>query len=97
MFKLAAEQDINPDQIAGLRAERDRLYTQLLGSQSWAIDGAEEQGDCTINHVPTRTCSRYASFQPAERRLFLIPSLSVVSFLSIANAVRRRMLKFASA
>ena len=42
MFNLAAEQDINPDQIAGLRAERDRLYTQLLGSQSWAIDGAEE-------------------------------------------------------
>jgi HAD superfamily hydrolase (TIGR01509 family) len=42
MFNLAAEQNIDSDRIAGLRAERDRLYIQLLGSQSLAIDGAEE-------------------------------------------------------
>ncbi len=39
---LAAEHGIADDEIARLRAERDRMYTQLLGSQSRAIDGAEE-------------------------------------------------------
>jgi HAD superfamily hydrolase (TIGR01509 family) len=41
-FILAAEHGIAEDEIARLRAERDRMYTRLLGSQSWAIDGAEE-------------------------------------------------------
>lgn len=42
MFVLAVECGITDDEIARLRAERDRRYTELLGSQSWAIDGAEE-------------------------------------------------------
>jgi beta-phosphoglucomutase-like phosphatase (HAD superfamily) len=41
-FILAAEHGVTDDEIARLRAERDRMYTRLLGSQSWAIDGAEE-------------------------------------------------------
>ena len=41
-FVLAAEHGITDDEIARLRAERDRRYAELLGSQSWAIDGAEE-------------------------------------------------------
>ena len=36
---LAAGRGIEIEQ---LRAERDRRYAELLGSQSWAIDGAEE-------------------------------------------------------
>lgn len=40
-FVLAAERGIADDEIARLRAERDRHYAELLGSQSWAIDGAE--------------------------------------------------------
>lgn len=41
-FVLAVERGIIDDEIARLRAERDRRYAELLGSQSWAIDGAEE-------------------------------------------------------
>jgi beta-phosphoglucomutase-like phosphatase (HAD superfamily) len=41
-FVLAVERGISDDEIARLRAERDRRYAELLGSQSWAIDGAEE-------------------------------------------------------
>ena len=41
-FVLAAEQELADDEIGRLRAERDRRYTELVGSQSWAIDGAEE-------------------------------------------------------
>jgi HAD superfamily hydrolase (TIGR01509 family) len=41
-FILAAEHGLTDDEIVRLRAERDRMYTRLLGSQSWAIDGAEE-------------------------------------------------------
>ena len=41
-FVLAVERGITDDEIARLRAERDRRYAELLGSQSWAIDGAEE-------------------------------------------------------
>jgi len=36
---LAAGRGIEIEQ---LRADRDRRYAELLGSQSWAIDGAEE-------------------------------------------------------
>jgi HAD superfamily hydrolase (TIGR01509 family) len=41
-FRLAAEQGIGIREIACLRAERDRIYAELLGSQSWVVDGAEE-------------------------------------------------------
>jgi HAD superfamily hydrolase (TIGR01509 family) len=41
-FVLAAEHGISDGEIEGLRAERDQRYAELLGSQSWAIDGAEE-------------------------------------------------------
>jgi HAD superfamily hydrolase (TIGR01509 family) len=40
-FSLAAERGITDGEIARLRAERDRLHAQLLGSQAWAIEGAE--------------------------------------------------------
>jgi HAD superfamily hydrolase (TIGR01509 family) len=41
-FQLAAEAGIGGEQIDFLRAERDRIYAESLGSQSWAIDGVEE-------------------------------------------------------
>jgi HAD superfamily hydrolase (TIGR01509 family) len=41
-FVLAAERGLSADEIKPLRAERDRRYAELLGSQSWAVDGAEE-------------------------------------------------------
>ena len=41
-LQLAAEEGIGDEQIDLLRAERDRIYTEFLGSQSWAIDGVEE-------------------------------------------------------
>jgi len=41
-FVLAAEQGIGEEEISRLRAERDRRYAALLGSESWAVDGAEE-------------------------------------------------------
>jgi HAD superfamily hydrolase (TIGR01509 family) len=41
-FILAAERGISDGEIARLRIERDRLHAELLGSQSPAIDGAEE-------------------------------------------------------
>ncbi|MCH5378051.1 MAG: HAD hydrolase-like protein, partial [Planctomycetes bacterium] len=41
-FVLAAERGVTDDEISRLRTERDRMYAELLGSQSWAVDGAEE-------------------------------------------------------
>ncbi len=41
-FVLAVERGVTNDEIARLRTERDRVFTELLGSQSWAVDGAEE-------------------------------------------------------
>ena len=41
-FVLAAEHGIAADEIARLWVERDRRYAELLGSQSWANDGAED-------------------------------------------------------
>jgi HAD superfamily hydrolase (TIGR01509 family) len=41
-FVLAAERGIAEAEIARLRAARDRRYAELLGLQSWAIDGAED-------------------------------------------------------
>ena len=43
-FVVAADHGIADDEIARLRAEQDRRYAELLGSQSWTIDGAEEMG-----------------------------------------------------
>lgn len=39
---LAAARGASEGEITRLRAERDRCYAELLGSQSWAIDGAED-------------------------------------------------------
>lgn len=41
-FVLAAEHGISDDEIARLRHQRDRRYAELLGSQSWAIEGAQD-------------------------------------------------------
>ncbi len=41
-FRLAAEAGIDADEIVRLRAERDRIYTDLLAADSCVIDGAEE-------------------------------------------------------
>ncbi len=41
-FTLAVEQGVNAEKIARLRAERDRIYTELLATHSCVIDGAEE-------------------------------------------------------
>jgi HAD superfamily hydrolase (TIGR01509 family) len=41
-FKLAAEAGICAEQIASLRAERDRIYSESLAAESCVIDGAEE-------------------------------------------------------
>jgi HAD superfamily hydrolase (TIGR01509 family) len=41
-FQLAAGKGIGVEEIALLRAERDRIYAEFLGSQSWAVDGVEE-------------------------------------------------------
>ena len=41
-FTLAAQQGFSNEEIAQLRAQRDRLYEDRLGSQSWAVDDVEE-------------------------------------------------------
>ena len=41
-FQLAAQQGIPAEEIACLRSERDRLYSELLGTQSWVIEGVED-------------------------------------------------------
>ena len=41
-FKLAVEQGVNAEEIASLRAERDRIYTDLLAATPCVIDEAEE-------------------------------------------------------
>ena len=41
-FRLAAEARIGADEIARLRAERDRIYAESLAAMSCVIDGAEE-------------------------------------------------------
>jgi HAD superfamily hydrolase (TIGR01509 family) len=41
-FVLAVEQGVRAEKIASLRAERDRIYAELLGSKPWAIDGVED-------------------------------------------------------
>ena len=42
VFTLAAQQGVDKNQIARLRAERDRLYAELLRAEHCAVDGAEE-------------------------------------------------------
>lgn len=41
-FTLAAQQGFSNGEIAPLRAQRDRLYEERLGSQSWAAEGVEK-------------------------------------------------------
>ena len=69
-FVLAVKHGIQAAEISRLRAERDRLYAELLGSQSWVIDGAEEvlrslHGQVRMGVV---TSSRRAHFDIAHAR-----------------------------
>lgn len=41
-FILAEERGIDPDRIARLRSERDRIYAGSLGAESRVMDGAEQ-------------------------------------------------------
>lgn len=41
-FQLAVQRGISAKEIAGLRAERDRLYSELLAVQSWVVEGVED-------------------------------------------------------
>ena len=79
-FALAVEHGIAAAEIPWLRAERDRLYADLLGSQSWVIDGAEEvlrslHGRVRMGVV---TSSRKAHFDIAHAKSGLIPFLDFV-------------------
>jgi len=59
--------------------------------------GPHVRASAPVSHAPRSTWSRSSSSHPAESRLFLTPTLLVVSFLSIESAVFRRVLKLASA
>jgi HAD superfamily hydrolase (TIGR01509 family) len=77
---LAAAQGASDDEIARLRAERDRRYADLLGSQSWAIDGAEEvlrslHGQVRMGVV---TSARRVHFETAHARTGLRQYLDFV-------------------
>ena len=79
-FVLAVEHGIQSAEISRLRDERDRLYGELLGSQSWVIDGAEEtlrslHGQVRMGVV---TSSRRAHFDIAHAKRGLIPYLDFV-------------------
>ncbi len=79
-FALAVEHGIQATEISRLRAERDRLYAELLGSQSWVIDGAEEvlrsfHGRVRMGVV---TSSRKAHFDIAHAKSGLIPFLDFI-------------------
>ena len=79
-FVLAVEHGITDDEIARLRAERDRRYARLLGSQSWAIDGAEEvlrslHGQVRMGVV---TSARRVHFETAHACTGLRPYLDFV-------------------
>jgi HAD superfamily hydrolase (TIGR01509 family) len=41
-FQLAAQRGVPVEEIARLRTQRDRVYADLLGSQSCVVEGAEE-------------------------------------------------------
>lgn len=41
-FHLAVDRGIPNEKIASLRGERDRLYSEFLGAQSWVIQEVEE-------------------------------------------------------
>lgn len=79
-FTLAVRQGIGIKEIARLRAERDRIYAELLGSQSWVIDGAEEvlhslHGQVRMGVV---TSTRRRHFEIAHAKGGLIPFLDFV-------------------
>jgi HAD superfamily hydrolase (TIGR01509 family) len=74
---LAAGRGIEIEQ---LRAERDRRYAELLGSQSWAIDGAEEvlrtlHGQVRMGVV---TSARKVHFETTHARTGLLRYLDFV-------------------
>ena len=79
------------------RGPRQRVVAYLGQLDEPQPLGFKDQGDCTINHCPNSTCSRYELCQPAARRLFFTPTFSVWLFFKRLSAVRRRMLKLASA
>ena len=79
-FALAVEHGLHAAEISRLRAERDRIYAELLGPQSWVIDGAEEvlrslHGQVRMGVV---TSSRRAHFDIAHAKGGLIPYLDFV-------------------
>jgi len=79
-FVLAAEQGIGEDEISRLRAERDRRYAELLGSQSWAIDAAEEVLQSLYGQVRMGvvTSARRVHFDTAHARTGLRQYLDFV-------------------
>lgn len=79
-FLLAAEQGTSASEISRLRIERDRIYAELLGSKSWAIDGAEDvlrslHGQVRMGVV---TSARRQHFEIAHSKSGLIPYLDFV-------------------
>ena len=79
-FALAVEDGIPAVEVSRLRAKRDRLYTELLGSQSWVIDGAEEvlrslHGQVRMGVV---TSSRRAHFDIAHAKSGLVLCQSLI-------------------
>ena len=79
-FTLAVQHGIRAAEISRLRAERDRLYAELLGSQLWVIDGAEEvlwslHGKVRMGVV---TSARRQHFEIAHAKSGLLPHLDFV-------------------
>jgi beta-phosphoglucomutase-like phosphatase (HAD superfamily) len=90
-FALAIQHGIQAAEISRLRAERDRLYADLLGSQSWVIDGAVEvrrslHGQVRMGVV---TSSRMAHFDIAHAKSGLIPFLDFVLAVKITSTRSR--------
>jgi HAD superfamily hydrolase (TIGR01509 family) len=50
-FTPASQQGFGDEEIARLRTERDQLYEERLGSQSWAVEGVEQVLRCLHGQV----------------------------------------------
>jgi HAD superfamily hydrolase (TIGR01509 family) len=79
-FRLAAEAGIGADEIARLRAERDRIYAESLAAESCVIDRAEEvlrslHGRVRMGVV---TSARRQHFEIAHAKGGLLPYLDFV-------------------
>ena len=79
-FTLAVQHGIQTAEISRLRAERDRIYAELLGSQSWVIDGAEEvlrslHGQVRMGVV---TSARRQHFEIAHAKSGLMPYIDFI-------------------